>query len=339
MHPTTVHRLWFKGVVALLLLSVAVAGTVHTSPVGAAVSQPTGNIAFVWANFAFNTEEIAIMQADGTNQMKLTNEEGFDVSPAWSPDGRRIAFTSSRSMPPGYQGEQRFYSELYVMGADGSNVQRITFSEGMIDFQPAWSPDGRRIVVARGPGTSPPPDHLTAPTDLWIIDLGTGREQQLTNSPGTWEWFADWSPDGQRIAFEGDLAEPGNDDVYTIGVDGTGLQRLTSRPGFDGDAAYSPDGTSIAFDSDRTGNLDVFVMRTNGTNIRQLTNHPAGDAQPKYSPDGQFIAFFSERDGTQPPIVPFPTSDIFRMRADGTQQTNLTKSPGVIEFDPHWQPA
>jgi TolB protein len=334
MHATTAHRLRFKGVGALVVL-FAVGSTVLAPPAGAAVSQPTGKIAFVWANFAFNTEEIATMQGDGTNQKKLTNEEGIDVSPAWSPDGRRIAFTSSRSMPPGYQGEFRFYSELYVMDADGSNVQRITFSVGMVDFQPAWSPDGRRIVVARGPGTSPPPDHLTAPTDLWIIDLDTGREQQLTNSPETWEGFADWSPDGRRIAFEGDLAEPGNDDVYTIGVDGRDVRRLTSRPGFDGDVRYSPDGASLAFDSDRTGNFDVFVMRTNGTNVRQLTNHPAFDVQPSYSPDGQFIAFASDRDGTQP----LPPTDIFRMRADGTQQTNLTKSPGVIEFDPHWQPA
>jgi TolB protein len=322
----------------VLVLAVAAAGTTLMPPAGASVPEPTGTIAFVWANFAFTTEEIATIQADGKKQKKLTNEEGFDVSPAYSPDGRRIAFTSSRSMPPGYQGEPRFYSELYVMDADGSNVQQITFSEGLTDFQPAWSPDGRRIVIARGPGTPPPPDHLTAPTDLWIIDLASGQERQLTDSAETWEGFADWSPDGRRIAFEGDLAEPGNDDVYTIGVDGGGLQRLTSRPGFDGDPRYSPDGQSIAFDSDRSGNLDVFVMRTDGTNTRQLTDHPNDDGIPGYSPDGQFIAFYSERDGTPIPGTPFRAPDIFWMRADGTQQTNLTKSPGVFEFDANWQP-
>src|SRR4051794_34709234 len=80
----------------------------------------------------------------------------------------------------------------------------------LIDFEPAWSPDGRRIVVARGPSTTPPPDQLTQPTDLWIIDLVSGRERQLTNSPNTWEGWPHWSPDGRRIAFEGDPVEPGN---------------------------------------------------------------------------------------------------------------------------------
>ena len=113
------------------------------------------------------------------------------------------------------------YSELYVMNADGSNVKRITRNVGLIDFEPAWSPDGERIVVARGASTPPPPDQLTQPTDLWIIDLASGRERQLTNSPATWEGWPHWSPDGRRIAFEGDLAEPGNNDIYTVRVDGS----------------------------------------------------------------------------------------------------------------------
>jgi TolB protein len=297
-----------------------------------AAAGPSGEIVFVWANGAFTSEEIGLVQADGSGQRKLTNEAGFDVSPAWSPDGRRIAFTSSRSMPPGFGGEQRLYSELYVMNADGSNVQRITNNVGMIDFQPAWSPDGRQIVVARGPGTTPPQGKLAQPTDLWIIDLATGRERQLTNSPETWEWYAHWSPDGRRIAFNGDLAEPGNDDVYTIGVDGTALQRLTTRPGYDADVRYSPDGKSLVFDSDRTGNIDIFLMRTNGTNVRQLTNDPGADFSASFSPDGQVISFDSDRDGN------LGATDIFRMRADGTRQTNLTRSPSVWEFDAEWRP-
>ena len=120
------------------------------------------------------------------------------------------------------------------MNADGSNVRRITFNEGLTDIQGAWSPDGRRIVVARGPGRTPTSDEgFVAPTDLWIIDLATGREQQLTNSPATYEWFPHWSPDGQRFAFQGDLIEPGNQDVYTLRVDGRGLRRLASHPGVD----------------------------------------------------------------------------------------------------------
>ena len=314
-------------------LAVAVLAIGPAAAAGGADSGPRDRIVFTWANFEFTEEEIATVRADGSQYTMLTNEEGFDVSPEYSPDGRRIAFTSARSMPPGFPGDQRFYSELYVMDADGSDVRRVTFTEGVVDFQPAWSPDGRRIVVARGPSTTPPPeDQLTHPTDLWIIDLVSGRNRQLTDSPDTWEGFADWSPDGRRIAFEGDLSEPGNDDVYTIGADGRDLRRLTSQPGFDGDAHYSPDGRSIVFDSDRTGNVDVFVMRDTGAPVRRLTNDPGDDFAGGYSADGRFIAFVSGRDST------FGIPDIFRMRADGTQETNLTRTPTVFEFDPSWQP-
>lgn len=297
---------------------------------GASVPEPTGQIVFSVADRAFTNEQLGLIQSDGSHGEKLTHKPGFSVSAAWSPDGRRIAFTSSRSMPPGFEGDQQFYAELYVMNADGSHVRRITFNEGLIDYQPAWSPDGQRIVVARGPN-SPPPDQLTNPTDLWIIDLCTGREQQLTNRPATYEGFAHWSPDGRRIAFEGDISTPGGyEDVYTISVDGTGLKRLTTEPGDDRHARYSPDGKSIVFSSDRTGNFDIFVMRTDGTHVRQLTYAPSYDVHPSYSPDGQFISFDSDRDDPD-------YGDIYRMRADGTQQTALTRSR-AIEFDPEWQP-
>lgn len=322
-------RCFIRSVCGLAVAALAI-GPAATA--GGADSGPRDRIVFTWANFEFTEEEIATVRADGSQYTMLTNEEGFDVSAEFSPDGRRIAFTSSRSMPAGFPGEQRFYSDLYVMNADGSHVRRVTFTDGVIDFQPSWSPDGRRIVVARGPGTTPPEGHLTAPTDLWIIDLVSGRNRQLTDSPDTWEGWPDWSPDGRRIGFEGDLSEPGNNDVYTIGADGRSLRRLTSRPGFDGDAHHSPDGRSIAFDSDRTGNIDVFVMRDTGAAVRQLTNDPGDDFTGGYSRDGRFMAFDSTRDSTSG--IP----DVFRMRADGTHETNLTRTPTVFEFDADWQP-
>lgn len=304
--------------------------TTPAAPADAARADPTGRIVFtvLEPSFTVTKSDIGIIGVDGMHQQKLTNEDGFDVSAAWSPDGRRIAFTSSRSMPPGFAGEPRFYSELYVMNADGSNVQRITFTEGVTDFQPAWSPDGRRIVVSRAAGITPPPGFPTVEADLVIVDVATGHEQQITSRPDTWEWYAHWSPDGKRIAFEGDLLEPGNDDVYTIKADGTGLQRLTTRPGFDGDVRYSPDGTQLVFDSDRAGGSDLFLMRANGTNVRQLTtDHNSYSAS--FSPDGQSVAFAQDVNGV---------ADLFRMRLDGTQLTNLTRSPSSFEFDAEWSP-
>jgi Tol biopolymer transport system component len=315
------------GAVAVALVTSLSGSTSHAR---SAAPDPRGLIAFTWANADFIDEEIGVVRADGACRRLLTDEVGFSVASAWSPDGRRIAFSSSRSAPQG-PGNLLPYSELYVMNADGSNVQRITRNVNLIDFQAAWSPDGRRIVVARGSGDPPPPGQLAQPTDLWIIDLATGRERQLTNSPSTWEWFAHWSPDGRRIAFEGDLTDPGGaGDVYTINVDGTGLRQITTDPAYDGDAHYSPDGRLLLFDSDRTGNLDVFVMRTDGTGVLRLTRDPSVDLAGSFSPDQQYIAFTSDRNGGQP--------DVFRMRADGSMQTNLTRTPEEWEFDPDWQP-
>lgn len=144
-------------------LAVAALAIGPAAPARGADSDPRDRIVFTWANPEFTEEEIATVRADGSQYTLLTNEEGFDAAAEYSPDGRRIAFTSARSMPPGFPGEQRFYSDLYVMNADGSHVRRVTFTDGVIDFQPSWSPDGRRIVVARGPGTTPDEDHLTAP--------------------------------------------------------------------------------------------------------------------------------------------------------------------------------
>ncbi len=316
-----IRTLVCAAVAALLLSSVPSAEALG--------SDPRDLLAYTWANAGFTDEEIALIGVDGSDNAILTAERGFSLAAAWSPDGRRIAFTSNRSAPPGTQ-EPLLYSELYVMDADGSHVRRITRNVGLIDFQPAWSPDGRQIVVARGPGIKPPPGQLAQPTDLWIIDLASGRERQLTDSPGTWEWFADWSPDGRRIAFDGDQADPGNNDVYTIRTDATDLQRLTSGPALDADPRYSPDGQQVTFDSDRAGNPDIFVMRDNGTQVRQLTNDPGTDFAPAFSPDGRVISFSSDRDDGR--------SDIFLMRSDGSQQMNLTHTPSQYEFDAEWQP-
>jgi Tol biopolymer transport system component len=312
--------------VATLLAATCVA---WPGPSAEASPHRTDKIVFVWANSEFAGQKIGLIDTDGAHRRLITHGAARDLAPAWSPDARRIAFTSDRSKPAGGPEEfDRHYSELYVMNADGSHVRRITRNVNQVDYEAAWSPDGKKVVLARGTSELPPPGRLTQPTDLWIIDLASGHERRLTNSPSTWEGWPHWSPDGRRIAFEGNLAEAGNDDVYTIGVDGHGLRRLTTSPGFDGDVRYAPDGKSLVFDSDRTGNSDLFLMRTDGTHVRQLTEDPSFDFSGSFSPDGRSIAFSSDRDGLD---------DIFRMRADGTHQTNLTQTPDEFEFDAEWQ--
>ena len=307
-------------VAALPLASLGIEPPAAADP-AATHGAPSQRITFVEVDSDFTDFNISDMRTDGSDRRLLTSSPAFDIGPEYSPDGRKIAFTSGRSAPVGSEGDPA-YSETYVMKADGSDVRRITNNVGLRDSLPSWSPNGRSLVLGRGI-----PD---GPEDLWIIDLTTGAERQLTASPDTDEVSPDWSADGRRIVFYGDLAEPGNYDVYSIRPDGTGLRRLTANPAFDGDAHVSMDGEWIVFGSDRTGNAEVYVMRSDGSGVRRVTRDPSFDAMPVFSTDGRSIAFISDRvDGV---------NDVFTMRVDGTRVRNLTNTPELNEFDPDWQP-
>jgi Tol biopolymer transport system component len=136
-----------------------------------------------------------------------------------------------------------------------------------------------------------------------------------------------------KIAFE--TKRDGNYEVYTVNPDGSDLINLTkTSPTWEGNAAYSPDGTKIAFG----GDLDdiywqIYVMNTDGTNIRRLTSTfgTADNWEPTWSPDGTKIAFTSNRDGDG--------EEIWVMNADGTNQVKLTDTPGYQNLQPDWSPA
>ena len=258
----------------------------------------------------YGNAEIYVMNPDGSGQRRLTNEKAADNTPAFSPDGRRIAFVSQR-------GGGR---DIYVMNADGTEQKRLTdFTKlGLAAANPSWSPDGKRVVFRSAVNR----------VNVYIINAdGTGLIK-LTDEPRGVAMPA-WSPDGRKIAFSN--LRHGKPQIYVMDTDGGNEVRLTSNTSRDNRPAWSPDGRLIAFHSDRDGNMEIYVMNADGSDQRRLTRNPAEDSYPSWSPDGKRIVFMS---------VVLGHNQIFTMKADGTDLKRLTEiSPVAFSGFPNWGPA
>ena len=271
--------------------------------------------------------DIYMMDADGGNPRNLTNHPDKDANPAWSPDGKRIAFMSDRDGHVNIRGRPTY--EIYVMNADGGNQQNLT-NDSHNDRSPSWSPDGKRIVFSSDRDNDR--DHNI---EIYVMDADGGNQQRLTNNL-TEDQYPSWSPDGKRIVFsarrdghfENELGI--TYEIYVMDADGSNEQRLTQNRNNDWNSSWSPDGKRIAFDADRKGdvvNWDIYVIDADGGNEQRLTQNRVYDSSPSWSPDGKRIAFMSNRDGHVHPIHGRPTSEIYVMDADGGNPQNLTNNP------------
>lgn len=243
------------------------------SSIGAAQS------AFPGANgqlaYSGDDGEIHAVLADGTSDRTLTSDLATDQSPAWAPDGARLAFGSFR----GEDGRQ----SIWLMNGDGTDPHRVSpESNGMTDdMTPSWSPNNSELVFA---STRPWGDSWS----LWAMNDDGTNLRRLT--PG----FAvdpAWSPDGSRIAYVG-----ADSAVHVMNADGSDARRLTTRGLPEDQPSWSPDGRWLVFaryrtDWETSNSHELFVIRVDGTGERQLTAGEHYDGNPSWSPDGTLIAF------------------------------------------------
>lgn len=229
--------------------------------------------------------QIISFAPDGRDPVYLT-EDGSNIMPSWSRDGRRILLSSNR--------HDARRVEIWAMDAVGGGQRQLTFDTPGGNFTPVESPDGSRIAFSGQRGDNPP--------EVWVMDADGSRQRQLTQTPRlpgqpyVWSLHPTWSADGTRIAYES--TKSGSTQIWMMNADGSDQRQLTFGlgPGYP-DAnvpSWSLSGAWITFWSGLEGQYgEVWVMRPDGTGVQRITEtgDPANSDDPQWSPDTRYLVF------------------------------------------------
>jgi len=234
-------------------------------------------------------KEIHVMDYDGADIKQITRNKSLNVSPAWSPDGKRLAFVSYR------QGNPR----LYIYNGDDGSLHDASPSGSELCIAPDWSPDGKRIAFSSS---------SAGESEIYVLDVATGRSRQITFSRGA-DTAPVWSPSGREIAFTSDRS--GKPMVYIMDAEGANVRKLTGSGDANDSPAWSPDGDKIAYAGELNGRFDVMIYEISTGRTLRLTQNAANNENPRWSRDGRHLVFSSNRTGIY---------RIYTMDANGNRQ-------------------
>ena len=278
---------------------------------------------------------VCVIRQDGTDRKRLTTRLPATGS-AWSPDGRRIAFTRHQEV-----GESTAFTDddVFVMDADGDGVLQLTKERpGFHSGQPTWSPDGREIAFVRGPALAA---GIGQPGSLFVMATDGSDVRRLTR--GALDSGPAWSPDGSEIVFSRakDFNSPRG--IWVVDVTGGEPRELTHTADyFDTFPAWSPDGTRIAFaraipqQSEFDGKSAIYAMNRDGTGLELILRHQHFARAPlglAWSPDGRTIAFETS------PTIECTAISLVEVESGAVRPLTSCTRLSESAVSPAWQPA
>ena len=258
-----------------------------------------------FANNSTKHKEIYVVDYDGQNLKKLTNDRSISLLPRWSKDGR-IYYTTYRYKNP----------DIFAIDLKAGKIAPVIIRGGL-SLIGGVSPDGKALVFTSSKGANP---------SIYIYNLETGEKKQITNRHSV-DGSPSYSPDGKFITFVSNRA--GNPQIYVMEL-ATGQTRpLTKTFNWSDSPQWSPTGEWIVFAGRESPYhpFDIFLVDLTGTQLRRLTTDAGSNEDPTWSPDGRFIAFTSTRDGGR--------RKLYVMDSDGSAPHLVADLKGD-SFTPHW---
>lgn len=254
-------------------------------------------------------KEIYIVDFDGANAKKLTNENTVLLTPTWSPDGKSITYTSYVDKNP----------NLVMLDIDGKRRKILVNSPGM-NTAPDWSPDGQKIAVVLSRDKN---------SEIYVMDKRSNLVR-LTNHFNI-DTSPSWSPDGKKIVFTSDRSGIGAPQIYIMDSqrgDRAGVQRISYGSNYNDNPTWSPDGDKIAYNSRKNGILQIKIYDLNTRKEINFTSGRGNKEEPSWSPDGRFLAYMMKKGGR-------PEIFIKKIGSNKARQLTFLPTGGA---SPSWSP-